>query len=282
MHTATGTLESKVVRAAFTLVELLVVIAVIGILAAILLPVLNSAKVRAQGIQCVNNLKEMAMGWQVYADENGGHYAVNASSTPDLSAPIGETAANPGWVAGMILTTSTPDNTNTEKLVGPAYAPFGSMGGYVKTPGVYHCPGDPSVDPGYHSPRVRSISMNGWVNPGQTNVAADYWDMPFKKFAQSGDFHGISPTDVFVFLDENYNSINDGWFEVSVDGYNADGSVDASQVGIGDVPAAYHNLCGTFSFADGHAELHRWQGGSELNDEDAIWLLTHATVPMGN
>jgi prepilin-type N-terminal cleavage/methylation domain-containing protein len=262
---------------AFTLVELLVVIAVIAILAAILLPVLDKAKVRGQGIQCVSNLRQLTMGWQVYADENGGHYAANAS-TP---APVGEDAGNPSWVAGVISTSATSDNTNTALLVGQAYEPFGSIGGYVKNPGVYHCPGDHSQDPGNHSLRVRSVSMNGWINPGQTNTAASYWDMGFRRFTQAADFHGISSADIFVFLDESADSINDGWFRLDMNAYNADGSIDQGLLDLLDYPATYHNQCGTFSYADGHAELHRWQDSS-MSDDDAVWLLQHATIPGSN
>jgi len=179
--------------------------------------------------------------------------------------------------------TASPDNTNTDLLVGGAYLPFGSIGGYVKNPGVYHCPGDTSIDPGNGQLRVRSISMNGWINPGKTNAHdSAYWTMPFQKFTQPTTFHGVSPSDIFVFLDEGAATINDGWLYMSVSGYNSDGTITVGQLEAYDLPAIYHNKCSAFEFADGHAELHRWIGGFVMNDADIIWLMTHATTPQPN
>lgn len=264
----------------FTLVELLVVIAIIAILAAILLPVLNKAKVRAQGIQCVSDKRQLTLAWQIYADESNGDYPPNGSTVGGESAPVGEDAGNPSWVAGVLKTAAFPDDTNTSLLVGSAYASFGSIGGYVKNPDVYHCPADMSTEPGSHARRVRSVSLNSWINPGKTNTAATYWFMSFRRFIRPADFHGISPTGVFAFLDEDANSINDGWLRMNMGGYNLDGTINESQLDLVDVPAAYHNLCGSFSYADGHAELHRWQGGAVMNDDDIVWLITHATIPQ--
>lgn len=262
----------------FTLLELLTVIAVIGVLAAMLLPVFGKSKIRAQGIQCLGNLRQLSLGWQLYADDAKGVFPVNGSTVAGRQAETG-TLGNPSWVAGVLELVASPDNTNALKLVGPAYAPFGSIGEYIKNPGVYHCPGDRSVDPACHLPRVRSVSMNSWLNPGRTNTAASYWTMKFQKFTQGGDFRKVSPTDIFTFLDESAQSINDGWLRLSMAGYESDGSIDRSEVNLGDIPASYHNNTGSFSFADGHAEPHRWLGGAALDDDDVIWLMTHASVP---
>ena len=73
-------------RNGFTLIELLVVIAIIAILAALLLPALASAKSRAYAIQCVSNLKQLQLGWQMYAGDNGDRVMPNSpSTTPGMS-----------------------------------------------------------------------------------------------------------------------------------------------------------------------------------------------------
>ena len=284
-------------RRAFTLIELLVVIAIMAIVAAILFPVFSHAKQRAQGIQCVNNMRQMTMGWQLYTDENNNYYPPN-SATGHFDPTVGEDMINPSWVAGVLSTSGNnpagvDDNTNTTKLIDNRYMPYGSIGGYTKEASLYRCPGDTSMDPLSGQPRVRSIAMNGWINPGRINGNnSPQWGQPIVKITRPTDFHGISPSEIFVFMDENAQSIDDGWFWVSTSGYNNDGSMNMGNLQAADLPGLYHNRCTTISFADGRADLHHWTDPDTFSlrfvsgpqstpyNEDVAWLMTHATIPQ--
>jgi prepilin-type N-terminal cleavage/methylation domain-containing protein/prepilin-type processing-associated H-X9-DG protein len=275
-------------RPGFTLIELLVVIAIIAILAAMLLPALRMAKVRAQGIQCLSNLKQLQLVFLVYPDDNSDKF-----TSSGYLDPVEPTA----WVNGWLnFEASNPDNTDLGTLTDPTRARFGP---YIRnvspTSNVYKCPADRSVVKvgAQVLPRVRSLSMGQqWGGPGDWLDPAGFQanDASFKYFTYYRKADVDNPAMRFVFLDEHPDSINAGGFATMMC------PTPASDV-IVDVPSHYHSGACGISFCDGHGEIHRWldprtmppilyNGDIQLNfpcpnNPDVTWFYYH-TTRLGN
>jgi prepilin-type processing-associated H-X9-DG protein len=227
----------------------LVVIAIIAILAGLLLPALASARAKAQGTFCVHNTRQLTLAWHMYADENGGRLAYNLGG----KGPRGvaqQTKLN--WVDDVLDWELSPDNTNTANITEASLGPYSS-----KAVGIYRCPSDTALSAlqrqaGW-SARVRSYSMNAMMGDAG-DVSASGVNNNNPSYVQFFSVASIpQPSGLFVFLDEHPESIDDGYFINNAEDYKWI-----------DLPASYHSGAGSFSFADGHSEIHRWRDPSTL------------------
>jgi prepilin-type N-terminal cleavage/methylation domain-containing protein/prepilin-type processing-associated H-X9-DG protein len=273
-------LEAAPASQAFTLIELLVVIAIIAILAAMLLPSLAKAKTKAEGISCLNNEKQLMLGATMYATDTG-RLVLNPGGPPNYTP--GPDGLYKNWVGGWVdIGLAVNDNTNLDYLL---KTPFGNY--TAKSPGVYRCPADKISSP--NGQRVRSISMNGFV--GGTCEKDVYGITTYRMYLKEADLVLPGPSLTWFFVDEHPDSINDGLFGMHM----PPATLYPNAASWDDVPASYHNRACGFSFADGHAEIHKWKDGNtvapitkqhpstatgltSLNDNS--WMVRRTTAPL--
>jgi len=267
---------------AFTLIELLVVIAIIAILAALLLPTLNHAKALGAGSSCEGNSRQLAVAWRLYADDNSGRLANNGvyNGWAVFAGPqTGVLIETPNWAYGIIDFSANPDNTNTQLLAN------GLVFHYASQPRIFKCPADRCIAPAQLSAgisdRVRSVSMNAFIK--RDSHPGDYWQPAFAAFAKESDISRPTPSQLWVFADENADTINDAWLRTEMTNTNS----------WNDMPGCYHSGACPFSFADGHAEMHKWRSAKtcppvryfrtavdDPGSPDIQWMCAHTTVPL--
>jgi prepilin-type N-terminal cleavage/methylation domain-containing protein len=292
----------KASQRAFTLIELLVVIAIIAILAAILLPVLSAAQKKAQEVQCLNNIRQILIGWKEYIADNNGNFPMNPCTT---SSSIIDKM---DWVCCEEDYSGNPDDTNWARLVDPTCS---LLALYVTRPEVYKCPADQSKQFGLTGqPRVLTYDMsqavgpaNDWSRNGTSASPQGQWAIVqgcpsplgsglaiYRNYIRDSDVIAPGPSDLFVFTEEDPDTKNnpDFAFEMPVN------PSPASYFWV-DMPTKWHDLGQTFGFADGHCEIHRWRDPGQIDtftgtssaerevpgsQADGGWLAPHVTAPV--
>jgi prepilin-type N-terminal cleavage/methylation domain-containing protein len=218
----------------FTLIELLTVISTIAVLAALLLPILSKAKIKAQRTTCLSNLRQLGFAWALYRDDNSDYLA---ESYPGRSPE----SSNPQvWVRGDM---SKADQAGNADLIRQ-----GKLFPYNQSLPIYRCAADRGVTiDGNQIPTVRSYSMNCFMGArdpnGETIPSTAGGYVPF--YSRYSEIP--HPEESWVLLEEDERSINDGFFITDPGG----------QIWF-DFPAisaARHNFSFVLNFADGHSSV---------------------------
>ncbi|MFH1717483.1 MAG: prepilin-type N-terminal cleavage/methylation domain-containing protein [Planctomycetota bacterium] len=231
-------------RPAFTLVELLVVIAVITILAAVLLPALSRAKGKAREVTCLNNLRQLQTCAKLYSLDNDDSLLPNRFVyNLETKEPWAGFDRNLTWCAGL-----APYDTTTENIE------LGLLFRYNKSTEIYRCPSDNSR---VQTPRgqLLNIRRTRSYNLSQSVNGLPYPDEKafIPSFTKESEIDNPSPAELIFFVEVHEDSIFDSHF-----GIPPRGSRQAEEPRWWDLPAGRHSQGGNFSFADGHVERWRW------------------------
>jgi type II secretory pathway pseudopilin PulG len=261
---------------AFTLIELVLVVGLLVIWAAMLAPGLAHTRPNVRVIQCLSNKRQIQLACAMYAADHNDIMVPNP--------PVSLDGRN-GWCNGSMLEnwTMAAGNTNPAGYLTNCLAPY--VAGDLK---VYKCPGD--TIPSDNGQRMRSVGMNGQMGAFYTSGGNGY-NSGWRVYVKVSDLNKPSPAMAWVFCDESMYTLNDGFLQMNLN------SPDYP-----DIPAAYHGGVNCFSFGDGHVEAHKWKWkgatgvglmncpyaygytgshwGSSVQDKDWLWLQARSSVRM--
>jgi len=262
---------------AFTLIELLVVIAIIAILAAMLLPALSRAKLKATETTCLSNLRQLAFAWKMYAADNSDRIVGLEESAPNEVAWRIE-STDPKIIADPEIKGLTGNELST-KVIQLTFK-YGSLFQYAPNPGIVHCPGDLRSQQGGLNFAYDSYSGAGYLNGSYRFIggATALANVIYK------DSQVMHPSDRIIWLEEADSRQNffRPPFRENLGGFimNIGTPPDFSDAAWADYPAVNHGSISTMNFVDGHAEGHKWatplgypkRSGPTTACEDSRWM----------
>lgn len=223
----------------FTLVELVVILAIIGVLAGTLIPALGKAKALAQRTACLSNLRQLGLSWTLYSGDNDGRlvesYPGNSTANPNPYA----------WVLGNMQ--------NASDAINPDLIMRGQLFQYNNSLTIYRCPADRGMKVnGKPAQPVRSCSMNAFMGDSSRFGYPTYQAIPGIEnvyapcYAKESDLK--RPSALWVLIDEDNRSIGDGFFTFDPTGKQRPTRYPASSL-------QRHNFGFGMAFADGHSEV---------------------------